>query len=335
MAVKLIKKYDYYASLLNSSFRAYYEKAIDALAKGNNHIRGRVEAGDDFEAQYKLLYLAIDMDNPEIFFYDKEVQRATDGNELILDYKFVYDEKDIKEMDRELNEEVDRIVAIINKIDDIYDKLYRLNRYLTIRCREYMSWDHVASNAYGALISKKSRCEGICKAAKMILDRLGIENFIAVGDATNNGTKQAHSWNMVKVNDQWYHFDFMWDLGLAREGKYPIPIYTFLDDATIYIDHRPSYKYPCACDTSHLYWNVHNVQIKSVFDLGKVEIVPFKSNYFALAMFPEPLTPYEADYELAKWGMDNFNPGEICNYFTSSYVSPLKIGIFYFENQRL
>ena len=331
MAIKLNPKFDYYASLLNPSFRSLYEKAIDELARGRTRISGRVEA-EDINSQCQLLYLAIDLDNPEIFCFNKEVETSFNGNVLTLEYKYVYDEHDIKEMDKELNEEVDRICAIINKIDDDFDKLYRLNRYLTIRCRTHMSVAHVASNAYGALITKKCRCEGICKAAKMILDRLNIENFIAIGDATSGGQTLAHSWNMVKVKDRWYHFDFMWDLSLAQDGKYPIPIYTFFDDKTIYIDHRPSYHYPCACDDSHLYWNLHKVQIKSVFHLAEVEVVPFKANYFAIAMFPEALTPYEVQYELPEWGQSNFNPHNICNYFYTAYVEPLKIGIFYFEN---
>ena len=331
MNIKLNHTSDFYVSKLNSSFRRYYDKAVEMLARGHTHISGRVES-DDFQGQFQLLYLALDLDNPELFCYSKTVQQATNGTDLILDYKFEYDADSINDLDKELNEEVDRIVAIINKIDDDYDKLYRLNRYITIRCRGYLSAADVASNAYGALISKKSRCEGICKAAKMILDRLGFENLIAAGSASANGGSEPHSWNMVKVKDHWYHFDFMWNMSYAAEGKFPIPVYTFLDDETIHIDHKPMYCYPVANDKSHLYWNIHEVMVDSVFSLGKVEVVPFKNNYFALAMFKEPLSDYEVQYELPKWGYTNFNPGDIANYFHTTYVAPLKIGIFYFEN---
>ena len=332
MNIKLNRKSDFYASQLTSDFRSYYESAINQLAKGHNHITGRVHVGDDFQAQFKLLYLAIDLDNPEIFCYAKEVEQAVDGNTLILDYKFEYEKDDVNKFDEELNNEVDRIVEIINKIEDDYDKIYRLNRYITVRCRGYMSMEHVASNAYGALISKKSRCEGICKAAKMILDRLGFENFIATGEADNGQNVEPHSWNMIKVKDKWYHFDFMWNVSYAQNGKFPIPIYTFLDDETIKIDHTPMYQFPVCDDKSHLYWVTHNCQIKSTFDLGKVEVVSFKESYFAIAKFPEPLNAYEAEYELSDWGYANFNPGNLSKSFYATYVKPLQIGIFYFEN---
>ena len=334
MNIKLNTHFDFYASHLNDEFKEFYHEIITHLAKGDNRISHRVRNGDDLNHQLELLYLAVDLDNQEIFCYSKQVNHQLDGNRLTLEYKFEYDARDVGDYNDQLVAEVDRICAIIEKIDDDFDKLYRLNRYLTIRCRAYMSTAHVASNAFGALITKKSRCEGICKAAKMILDKLGFENLIACGNSQVDGVKEAHSWNMVKVKGNWYHFDFMWNLGYAREGKHPIPVYTFINDAIIHIDHIPFYQsfFPTANDCSHLYWVTHKCQIRNNFELDGVEIVPFKTCYFAIAQFPEPLSEYEADYELTKWGINSFNPQKMCTHFHSTYIRTLQLGIFYFEN---
>ncbi len=67
-------------------------------------------------------------------------------------------------------------------------------------------------NVYGALINKKSVCEGYARSFKYIMDDLNIPCIIACGIGKNKaGSAESHAWNYVQVNEQWYAIDVTWD----------------------------------------------------------------------------------------------------------------------------
>ncbi len=75
-------------------------------------------------------------------------------------------------------------------------------------------------NIYGALVSKKSVCEGYARAFKYILDDLGIPCIIVCGVGTNtNGDTEKHAWNYVYLNNNWYAVDVTWDDPIITGGK--------------------------------------------------------------------------------------------------------------------
>lgn len=70
--------------------------------------------------------------------------------------------------------------------------------------------------AYGALFHGEAVCDGYTKAMVLLLDAVGIENYYVVGE----GNGQAHSWNLVKVDDTYAHVDVTWDDPIPdRPGK--------------------------------------------------------------------------------------------------------------------
>ena len=74
--------------------------------------------------------------------------------------------------------------------------------------------DHIAyedgdrvHDAYGALINGKAVCEGYTKAFQYLLQKVGIQSFMATG--TGNGGK--HAWNIVRIDGKYYNVDLTWD----------------------------------------------------------------------------------------------------------------------------
>ena len=66
--------------------------------------------------------------------------------------------------------------------------------------------------AYGALVEKKAVCDGYSSAYQYLLYKVGILSHIATGWGTDsNGTYQAHAWNLVKLDGDWYYTDLTWD----------------------------------------------------------------------------------------------------------------------------
>lgn len=74
--------------------------------------------------------------------------------------------------------------------------------------------DHIAyedgdrvHDAYGALINGKAVCEGYTKAFQYLLQKVGIQSFMATG--TGNG--DLHAWNIVRIDGKYYNVDLTWD----------------------------------------------------------------------------------------------------------------------------
>lgn len=107
-----------------------------------------------------------------------------------------------KEEEVYIQGEIDNIIKTIIR-DDMsdYDKVYSINQYLVNR----FSYDNtlVNNNAYLALANGTTTCQGYAMTAYRLFKVAGIDTRIIVGklDGIN------HGWNLVKVNNIWYHID--------------------------------------------------------------------------------------------------------------------------------
>lgn len=67
---------------------------------------------------------------------------------------------------------------------------------------------------YGALIHGDAVCQGYAEAFQYLSHLAGLENMIVQGTAGG----EAHAWNMVKLEDEWYHVDTTWDDPVMPDG---------------------------------------------------------------------------------------------------------------------
>ena len=197
------------------------------------------------ELEYDDIYIvkeAVINDHPEAFWvmssYDIQ-NNFHDGNYLVLYSKYSYDE--INAAFDEINAATENILA------QIPDKADELQREIIIHDAlvDEISYDLEAAasddstadafNIYGALVNKKAVCSGYAYAAKMLLNRVGIECRTVVGMSKNSG----HMWNQVKINDNWYHLDITWDdPPPEKEVNYSRYNYFNLTDDMVQINHK-------------------------------------------------------------------------------------------------
>lgn len=64
-----------------------------------------------------------------------------------------------------------------------------------------------AYTAYGALLKGTAVCNGYAEAMELLLLCSGIDTYMAVGYTTDG----AHAWNIVSIDNAWYHVDTTWD----------------------------------------------------------------------------------------------------------------------------
>ncbi|OVE68582.1 cell wall-binding protein [Clostridium diolis] len=107
-----------------------------------------------------------------------------------------------KDQELYINQELTKVVNSIttNGMSD-FDKVKAINEYLINRF-EYDD-SLVSNNAYSALTTGKTTCQGYAMTAYKMLKLAGVENKIIIGNLDG----VPHGWNLVKLNNKWYHLD--------------------------------------------------------------------------------------------------------------------------------
>lgn len=148
--------------------------------------------------------------NPSISYYNG----LTASSNGTINFKYKDDRKVILEKNKKVNMEVDRIIKenIRKGMSDL-EKVKSIHDYLVLSVA--YDYDNFLKNnvsddsyeAYGALINKIAVCDGYTKSMALILNMVGVQTIQVTGIA-NGGN---HSWNMVKIDGQYYHVDTTWD----------------------------------------------------------------------------------------------------------------------------
>ena len=72
--------------------------------------------------------------------------------------------------------------------------------------------DPDSGNPYGLLINRKGICLGYTSAFQLLMDVLGVECISVDGEAGGrSGDWEAHAWNMIRLDGDWYVVDCTWD----------------------------------------------------------------------------------------------------------------------------
>lgn len=234
-------KNNYYYNQLDDTSKTIYDKLesnIDNLKSGNYVINFNKQFNDllhNTTGQYQLnksFQSALDAffyDHPEIFYIDLTKMALTITSTSLgplTTYIVKIEPQDNKSYlmdcyDSELavNIAISKVETIrnnaINEVsnDNDYNKILKIHNMLVNSIEYNTSLDNKNShNIYGALVNRKTVCEGYSKAFKYILDSLNIECILVSGTATNSsGETESHMWNYVKLDENWYGVDVTWD----------------------------------------------------------------------------------------------------------------------------
>lgn len=230
----------YYYEQLDDIGKIIYsalENNIDNLKKENYTIDFSTTFNDllhTTSGQYKLnraFQSALDAffyDHPELFYIDLTQFSINTKCISILSLKTYtveitpqnqnYLQKSFK-TEQELNNSINQLENIKNTIinnitsNNTYEQIKQVHDIL-VNTLEYDTsiTNTNKHNIYGALIEKQAVCEGYAKAFKYIMDNIDVECILVSGTALNSSrNNEAHMWNYVRLNDNWYGVDVTWD----------------------------------------------------------------------------------------------------------------------------
>ena len=162
-------------------------------------------------------------------FGEREAEDSYDA-EAILQAWRSGDASSLSEMNRSI---LDAAKAVLeSKIDDDmsdYEKELAIHDFIT----GWSSFDYSvfgrfsadgftegSDTPYGVLIDRAAMCHGYSATFQLFMDMLDIECMTVFGIPGSNGVE--HSWNMVKLDGEWYCVDCAWDdpIGGSPEHTY-------------------------------------------------------------------------------------------------------------------
>lgn len=257
---------DYYFNKLDQDEQKMYVK-IDESIRGNEEkvFLGAHESGDITDKVTKVI-TAYFYDNPEIYYISNEYVISINDFKT---FKFVTVKLSyITNDDAEIYVRNKQLEAAINNIlnENIKDEMTDFEKEVAIHDAlvkkvayyEYEEIDKIPAikhTAYGALVENEAVCDGYSKAFKILLDRVGINNAIISGEAKN----VAHAWNIVELDDEYYHVDVTSDKLENGADRYAIHTYFNVTDKEIFKTHtiHEQFKHPSIDATGYDYYE-HN-----------------------------------------------------------------------------
>lgn len=185
-----------------------YTLILSALLK--NQRTGQFDSADVSYEQVGALIQKVIHENPEVLYFDSAMSWSTGD----IEFSYSVPDSTIKKNKAALSKEIDRVLEqIIKPGFTNFDKVKAIHDYLVSTVAydyRYLQKNTIpvdSYTAYGSLLKGVAVCEGYTKAAQLLFNRLGIENYYV--DGYGNGAQ--HSWNLVNLNGQYYFMDITWD----------------------------------------------------------------------------------------------------------------------------
>ncbi|MBD5444088.1 MAG: hypothetical protein HDR29_00915, partial [Lachnospiraceae bacterium] len=186
---------------------------------------------------YQIAYSSADSlvsgvinEHPDLYFVKKTFSinvnaSGTRITSLVMNYSNDYD-------DDAFNASVKEALSCVNDEMSDLEKVIALHDYLAVnneydyKNQQSGTLPDVSYTAYGTLVNRTSVCEGYALAYKYLLNKLGIECYMVTSES------MKHAWNMVKLDDEYYHVDVtsddpVWD----RVGQVTHNYMLFSDEA--------------------------------------------------------------------------------------------------------
>lgn len=233
---------------------------VDFGSAFSNILKG-ADGQDKLAQYYQSAIEAYTYDNPDVFYlspnklylniettqkvtgnsYNVYIDNGTQPNYLIDEFS---NENEVNSALQQINDVRDSLVS--RKTGNDYKDIKMVHDYIV----ENTEYDTTISkpniyNMYGALINKSAVCEGYARAFKYIMDGMGIDCVLVIGQGTNStGQTENHAWNYVKLNNTWYAIDCTWDdpvvVGGGKATQSSKYRYFLVGSETMSKDHTPN-----------------------------------------------------------------------------------------------
>lgn len=191
-------------------------------------------------------------DNPLVYWLGSKYsyRQKLDGK-IEIYFTYINDYDSVGTTIRAIEAAGTAIIGSISKELSDFDRITLVHDTL-VRMVEYDLTAPRPSDTAGALLDKRATCLGYAKAYQYLLSRMGIMALVAYGYAG-----EGHAWNIVWLEENYYHVDATWDDRKSAGGDHVSHAYMLLSDKAISITHTvqkdKSYTLPpCKSEESYM-----------------------------------------------------------------------------------
>ena len=254
-----LKNQSFYYNSLSSENKKIYTAIANGIKKFNKSIALKeyeIIDNDTTMSDIDKSMQAFFADHPEVFYVSSKytvLTKTTAFNEYV-ELELEYTLSNSSELDTKIGEIENKINEYIEytKGKDDFESELILHDMLgkNVKYYEYNDVELVPQEChtiYGAFLSNQSVCDGFSKALQILLDRKGIESIIVFGNLEN----EAHAWNLVNLNNSWYHLDLTSDKSIKDISENIV---------------------------LHTYFNLTTNAIKGTHTIDSEEILPISNN---------------------------------------------------------
>jgi hypothetical protein len=197
--------------------------------RANNFSRDADVIGDKIINEY----FNVLRNNPQLFHVGSsigfEISQLGNVTTVILSgYELLMTRSQYNTAKREFDRAVNRALAYARNAETDFDKALLLHDYLVLNIvYDKANLDHVirtgnvlnphSHTAYGAMVRNLAVCDGYARAYHYLLSKVGVESLYVEG-VLDAG---PHIWNLVKINNAWFHVDVTADDPLL-DGEYDL-----------------------------------------------------------------------------------------------------------------
>ncbi len=227
-----------YAQLTEKQKAIYnaLEKAVKDMEIG--WINLETSVFENYGRDVNIAVTALQNDMPQYFWIPPAYYtgNSQDGETIRIlfegqdDLTYLIDKSQKAQMEKELLNRVNEIMSQVTATTPFEIELQLHDILCENLTYSKNDNDPLVYTAYGALVKGKAVCEGYSRAMQLLLAQYNIKSTLVTGTADNIG----HMWNLVYLENAWYHLDATWnDLENGKVSH----TYFNLTDAEISKDH--------------------------------------------------------------------------------------------------
>ena len=201
------------ATKVDDRYEKFYTEMKAGIITGSSEIK--VETVKLYAKEIDKFFEAFVADNPDYSFCLGEniTYESYPSTGLVSKIKITYDNANTVTSRKQL---IDAVVnSIADQIDPEWPDAYKaiwINNYI---CDEYSYSDNTEySDLYDFIVYRKGTCEAYTGMFTLVARKAGLESSFC------HSTELVHAWNMVKIEDDWYHVDVTWNDNYSSRYEY-------------------------------------------------------------------------------------------------------------------
>lgn len=144
-------------------------------------------------------------DNPDIFWFAH--QYHYDEASSTIHFQYTFSPERVKTIQQSINDviENDFCIEYVKNLSQKEQVAY-VYKWLVTYCT-YNANSAYNQSIYSVFVRRNSVCTGYAKVAQYLFNLLGVESRLVFGRLHNDKEDGRHCWNLVKVDNEYSHFD--------------------------------------------------------------------------------------------------------------------------------